>query len=120
MKKGTDGSISGLMAGSINFTTSSEATIKEIEKEGISAQGRAELIAHLEGKRLYASKAIKAYCYDCMGHYADGKEDCRTPICPLYPFMPYAQRGNRPAGQLAHLPEKNGHVPDRNGRGVSK
>lgn len=33
--------------------------------------------------------AILAHCHQCMGYYQDGKEDCQTLGCPLYPFMPY-------------------------------
>lgn len=40
------------------------------------------------------SKAMLAKCHDCQGHYVDGMEnrDCRVITCPLYPFMPYAER----------------------------
>lgn len=93
--------------GSLKSCLHGKAKIQEV-RESPAAQGRAELIAHLEGKRLYASKAIKAYCFSCMGYFEDGKADCRDPECPLYPFMPYSQKKNVPADQLAHLPEKNG------------
>lgn len=64
-------------------------TIREIKKHGTAAGGRSELIEHLQGRRLYASKAIRAFCYDCMGWYTDGKMDCKQEECPLHPFMPY-------------------------------
>lgn len=88
--------------------SSAEKKIQEIKKIGIAAPGRSELIAHLKSKRLYASKAIKAYCYDCMGYYADGKADCNQQDCPLHPFMHYAHKRNRLPDQLGTLPEKNG------------
>lgn len=58
----------------------------------ILAQGRNELRKHLDGKRLTRHAAIKAKCYDCMGGFTDGKQDCRIPACPLYPWMPYRQK----------------------------
>jgi hypothetical protein len=33
--------------------------------------------------------AIEAHCWQCLGFYADGKQDCQNPRCPLYEFMPY-------------------------------
>ncbi len=99
--------------GSLKSCARGQEKIRDIDTTGIAAIGRAELKDHLQGKRLYASKAIKAYCYDCMGYYADGKADCRQPDCPLYPFMPYAQKKDPPAQQLGTLPEKNGKALDR-------
>jgi hypothetical protein len=61
----------------------------------ISAQGRTELLKHVAGKRLTRNQAIKAKCYDCMGGYTDGKQDCRIHVCPLYPFMPYRNMGSK-------------------------
>ena len=58
-------------------------------KRGGKFQGRLELLRHLEGKRLTQREAIKAHCYDCMGHYSGGAEDCQSDVCSLRPFMPY-------------------------------
>ena len=55
-------------------------------------QGRKELIAHLNGKKLTARQAALAKCYECMNAYSDGAADCRIPSCPLYPRMPYANK----------------------------
>jgi hypothetical protein len=66
-----------------------ESRIREIEKYGMKARGRKELIQHLQGKRLQRGQAITAKCYDCMGCFSDGKVDCLIPMCPLYGFMPY-------------------------------
>lgn len=63
--------------------------ISDIRKYGVSAQGRKELIRHLEGKQLTARGAVVAKCYECVNAYSDGKLDCEIPDCPLYPFMPY-------------------------------
>ena len=52
-------------------------------------RGRQELIDFTNGKKLPASASIKAYCYGCMGEYADGADDCGDLKCPLHPFMPY-------------------------------
>ncbi len=58
---------------------------------GISAQGRNELIAHRQGRRITRNQAIKAKCYECTGGYADGKGDCGIADCPLYNFMAYRE-----------------------------
>jgi hypothetical protein len=69
------------------------STVKydEIKKLGMSAKGRMELIRHLDGKKMPASRAILAKCYDCMGYFADGKSDCEMPDCSLYPWMAYRE-----------------------------
>lgn len=55
----------------------------------MKAQGGKELKKHLEGKRITQRQAIKAKCFDCMGGYRDGRENCEIPDCSLYAFMPY-------------------------------
>lgn len=66
--------------------------IKDIRQHGKKARGQAELIKHLEGQRLTLKQAVNAHCYDCMGFYADGKQDCKMPKCSLHPFMAYNQK----------------------------
>jgi len=66
-----------------------EKLYEKIEKEGVLAKGKKELLAHLDRQILTAKQAIYAKCYDCLGYYADGKNDCAMPNCSLYPFMPY-------------------------------
>ncbi len=51
--------------------------------------GRTKLLKHLNGERLQSREAIIAKCCDCMCYHVDGRLDCRIPMCPLYPFMPY-------------------------------
>ena len=63
--------------------------IKQIEQNGVLAQGRNQLIKHLRGGRLTVTNALKAHCYECLGYYADGKRECACSHCALYPFMPY-------------------------------
>lgn len=41
--------------------------IADIEERGLQAQGKRELIAHLEGLAITMKKAILAKCYDCNG-----------------------------------------------------
>lgn len=64
-------------------------TFESIRKQGKAAQGREELLRHLRGKTITLKQAILAKCYDCLGYYADGKQGCKMPDCPLYPYMPY-------------------------------
>jgi len=51
--------------------------------------GRIEHGQIIKGKVLNTLPAILAKCYDCMGHYDGGPEDCKIQSCPLYRFMPY-------------------------------
>ena len=37
-------------------------------------------------------QAILSKCHDCMSQYADGRQDCGKPNCPLYAYMPYRQQ----------------------------
>ena len=61
-----------------------------IRKHGKTAQGKNEYLSYMEhGAKLSHKQAILANCYQCMGFYIDGKNDCERPNCPLYPFMPY-------------------------------
>ncbi len=61
--------------------------LDSIRKIGIKARGQRELIEYLNGKKLSLRQAVYAYCYSCMGYFADGRADCGVPDCPLYPFM---------------------------------
>ena len=54
-----------------------------------AASGRSEFIKYSKGERLTLSESILAKCYDCMGCYQDGRNDCELKDCSLYPFMPY-------------------------------
>jgi hypothetical protein len=63
-------------------------------KKGIKAQGKLELLRYLENNmRLTQRQAILAHCYECMGFYSDGKQDCLVSDCPLYEYMPYRGLG---------------------------
>ena len=68
-----------------------EKIISDIKRHGKTARGKKELIKHLEGGRLTLKQAVNAYCYSCLGYYADGKQDCKMPRCSLHPFMAYNQ-----------------------------
>jgi len=103
MKK-ENGALSTLVDNSIKLSTERQL---EISDHGLTAKGQALLIKSLQGDRLSASQAIKAKCYDCMGYFVDGKADCGDPLCPLYPWMPYAQR----ACTNRALPEKKSDAP---------
>jgi hypothetical protein len=56
------------------------------------SQGKNFYSRYLAGKRLTQRQAIVAKCAECCGGYADGKVDCRVPVCPLYPLMPYRSK----------------------------
>jgi hypothetical protein len=73
-----------------------EEMLQDVEKNGMFAKGRAELIKHLNGERLNPRQMVIAKCYDCMGFYSDGRgTDCEMPDCSLYPLMPYRKQGEK-------------------------
>ena len=59
----------------------------ESAKKGKCRAGKSDLIKHLEGKRLFRSRAICAKCYDCNG--LGESDECDIQECPLYPYSPY-------------------------------
>jgi Zn-finger protein len=61
-----------------------------------STRGKRHLLDHLRGERLTHRQAILAKCCECTGYHADGRVDCRMSLCPLYPFMPYREKGVAP------------------------
>ncbi len=61
----------------------------EAVEDSMTAKGKKEMLAHLDGKKLTLKQAILAKCYDCMGYFNDGKVDCEVKGCSLHPFMPY-------------------------------
>ena len=72
-----------------NTSRQMEQRIGDIERSGMKAKGRKELVHHLEGRPLQRGQAIIAKCYECAGYFSDGKVDCLMPLCPLYRYMPY-------------------------------
>jgi hypothetical protein len=38
----------------------------------------------MKGNKLTALEAIQAFCFECLGGYADGIVDCQCYNCPLY------------------------------------
>ena len=52
-------------------------------------QGGREYKKFLDGKRLTRKEAMLANCYQCMGGYEGGKQDCLGESCPLYQYYPY-------------------------------
>lgn len=75
--------------------------IDSIKKYGITASGRKELLKHLSSERVTLRQAVIAKCYDCMSFYGDGRNDCNSPDCPLYPFMPYGTKPQAPIRKLS-------------------
>ena len=66
------------------------ADIEWIKKHGKTARGKNEYLNYMEtGRKLSHKQAILANCFQCMGFYMDGKNDCEIPDCPLYSYMPY-------------------------------
>ena len=63
---------------------------------GYGYKGQKQYNQFLEGKRLTFKGAILAKCYECMGFYSDGKQDCCGSSCPLYQYYPYAPKKDCP------------------------
>lgn len=53
----------------------------------LGAQPYAQYVA--SGVKLHRKAAMLAKCYECMGGYNEGREDCLGVSCPLYPYFPY-------------------------------
>ncbi len=68
-----------------------EEVIESIYKFGLTAQGRNDLLKHLNGEKITRKQAMLAKCYDCCGYFSDGRADCELPGCPLYGYMIYAK-----------------------------
>lgn len=37
-------------------------------------------------------EAVRAFCYECMGGFEDGRQDCNTTQCSLYSWQPYKKQ----------------------------
>ncbi len=62
---------------------------EDIEKYGVTARGKQELLKYLNGEQLTRKEAMLSKCFECMGGYADGRVDCGVESCPLYSYMPF-------------------------------
>ena len=56
-----------------------------------------ELERYFNGESLTPEETIAARCAACLLDFPDGPEDCRTALCPLYPFQPYRKGKRRQA-----------------------
>jgi hypothetical protein len=52
-------------------------------------QGTKEYKKFLNGKPLTRKESMLAFCYQCMGAYDEGKQDCLGKSCPMYQYFPY-------------------------------
>ncbi len=52
-------------------------------------QGGKEYKKFMQGKKLTRKEAMLAHCYECMGGYDEGKQDCLGKFCLLYRYYPY-------------------------------
>lgn len=49
----------------------------------------------MKGKTPTRKEAIETHCWQCMGFYQDGKNDCENVKCPLYTFFPYKKKKHK-------------------------
>lgn len=66
--------------------------LADLVKNGKRFIGKKEYQEILEGKHTTPRKRILAMCYECMGWYEDGTDDCHQDTCPLYSMMPYNKK----------------------------
>jgi len=59
------------------------------ERRATNIKGKNQFDDFQNGKRLTHKQAILAHCFECMGGFEDGKQDCCGYSCPLYSFFPY-------------------------------
>ena len=57
-----------------------------------SYQGQNAYENFMSGGRNTRKEAMLAKCYECMGLYGEGKEDCLGKSCPLYQYYPYRKQ----------------------------
>lgn len=62
-----------------------------------------------KSEKLTRKNAILYHCWQCMGWYSDGKQDCENTNCPLYSFMPYAKLTPK-TDFMIYSPTRKGHV----------
>jgi len=55
----------------------------------MSFKGQMDYEKVKEGKKVTYKGAVLAKCYECMGFFEDGKQDCLGKSCPLYQYYPY-------------------------------
>jgi len=60
-------------------------------------------------KKLTPRLAIEYHCWQCLGLYMDGKIDCQSVACPLYPWMPYRRLEPR-FTMISYSPRRRGKV----------
>jgi len=84
---------------------------EDVEKYGVTAKGKRELLSYLEGGRLTRKEVMLAKCYECCNGYADGKVDCGIESCPLYPYMPFSACKITSGRKLT--PERRAEVAER-------
>ena len=63
-----------------------------------SCRGRTAYGRYLAGEDVGRKNSIQSMCFCCSDYYRDGRADCQHPTCPLYPYMPYRERGQNQAG----------------------
>lgn len=69
--------------------TPKDSKISDVTTFGRRFSGKKEYLEILRGHHSTPRKRVLAMCYDCMGYYEDGTEDCGQEDCPLYGMMPY-------------------------------
>lgn len=85
------------------LTETEKARLRKEYESNPTSSGKTQYLRYLNGETLTYMQAVHAKCAECCGGYADGRQDCGIPACPLYQFMPYR-------GQIDHFSENEGGV----------
>ncbi len=72
--------------------TEQDIRLAQLTKDGKRFIGKKEYQELLGGQHSTPRKRILAMCYECMGWYEDGTDDCQQVTCPLYGMMPYRKK----------------------------
>ena len=67
---------------------------------GYGFKGQKEYQQFKNGKRLSYKGAVLAKCYECMGFYDGGRQDCCGHSCPLYQYYPYNPKKSKIADEI--------------------
>ena len=82
-----------------------EILIKYAE-DRLDIKGNKLLVKYYKGGELTFKEALIAKCAECMNNYIDGRADCEMETCPLYPYMPYQKKVERPKRKVSDKQRK--------------
>lgn len=76
--------------------------IEMIEKHGLTTTGKNCILKYLDGGKLTRKEAMSGKCFDCMGYFVDGRQDCGVKDCTLFPYRPFKDKTSSKHGFKSH------------------